>query len=80
MPILQNSPPVHQELTKAIADAEHRGDNAEVDALLMAKTILIRREVIAVRAPRVDQVPHRDPEGAHVAEGFCERRQQGGAS
>ncbi len=53
MPILQNSPPVHQELTKAIADAEHRGDNAEVDALLLAKAVLIRREVAMARVDRL---------------------------
>lgn len=44
MRILQKPPPVHQALTAAIADAEQRGEHTEVDALLMAKTILIRRE------------------------------------
>ena len=34
----------HQRLTEAIAAAYLRGDNAKVDALLIAKQLLIRRE------------------------------------
>ena len=47
--------PEQRALTEAIADAQQRGADREVDALLMAKTILIRRETAAA---------HREPSGA----------------
>ena len=60
--ILQHLTPLHQRrLTEAIADAYRRGDDVEVDALLTAKTVLIRRE----RGVGVDQ--DGDAEVAEVA-------------
>ena len=55
MAILHTPQPIHQQLTAAIAEAYQRGDDAEVDALLRAKTVLIRRETAAAQ---------REPSGA----------------
>lgn len=43
---------VHKALTEAIADAESCGANADIDALLLAKVVLLRREIaMAHREP-----------------------------
>ena len=45
--LLQPTPLYQQQLTSAIGDAYRRGDDAEVNALLVAKMALSRREAAA---------------------------------
>ncbi len=45
--LLQKISPVQQALTTAIGHAHERGDDAEVDALLIKKMALVRREAAA---------------------------------
>ncbi len=42
--LLHPTPPHQQRLNEAIRDAHRRGDDGHVDALLVAKLTLIRRE------------------------------------
>ncbi len=49
MQSIPKSSPAQQELNQAIDDAYRRGDDAEVNALLIAKQILTRRLSVAAQ-------------------------------